>query len=70
VLAGLVLVRFPLRLVQQLGRHQQVQQLQGVIDGLGLQVPGRGEQCREPPVVGVPADQPGVRGHPVPGQIA
>jgi hypothetical protein len=67
--ADLALVRLPLRLVQQLGRHQQVQQLQRVIDGLGLQVPGGGQQRREPPVIGVAADQPGVGGHPVAGQL-
>ena len=47
VLAGLVLVRFPLRLVKQLSRHQQVQHLQRVVDRLGLQVPDRGEQRRQ-----------------------
>ena len=40
-----------------------------VVDGLGLQIPRRGQQRREPPVVRVTADQPGVRGHPVPGQL-
>ena len=59
-----------LRLVQQLGRHQQVQQLQGVIDRLGLQEPDRGQQRRQPAAVRMATDQRGVRAHPVPGQLA
>jgi hypothetical protein len=69
VLADLLLVRRRLRLVQQFGGHQQVQQLQGVIR-LGLQQPDRGQQRRHPAPLRVTADQGGVRAHPVLGQLA
>ena len=69
VLPGILPVRFLPRPAQHLRRHQQVQQLQRVIDRLGLQVPDRGHQRRQPPRVGVPADQRGGRGHPVAGQL-
>jgi hypothetical protein len=38
VLADLFLLRLPLGLADQLGDHEQVEQLQAVVDGPGLQV--------------------------------
>jgi hypothetical protein len=70
VLADLLLVGGVLRLVHQLGRHQQIQQFQGVVDRLALQEPDSGQQRRQPPAVRMAPQRRGVRAHPVPGQLS
>jgi hypothetical protein len=67
--AGPLLVGGCLGLAEQLGCHQQVQQLQAVVDRPGLQV-GDGRQQRGQPSLGaVPAQCLGARRHPVPGKV-
>jgi len=64
-----LLVGLPVRLAEQLGGHQQVEQLQGVIDRPGLQLHHRGQQRRQPPLRRMPLQQGRLAGHAVAGQL-
>ncbi|MEO3804630.1 hypothetical protein [Nonomuraea sp. B1E8] len=59
----------PLRLAEQLGHHEQVQQLQRVVDGLGLQPLRGGQQRGQPPRGGMLLQLGGVRGQAVRGKL-
>ncbi|MGB7795145.1 MAG: hypothetical protein WBL53_02620 [Pseudonocardiaceae bacterium] len=64
-----LLLADPLGLAEQFGDHQQIQQFQGVVDGLALQIRHRRRDHGPPLGRGVAAQRGGLGSHPGPGQL-